>query len=328
MFNRIKKWLLEDIGERKFMMNFKNKYFFPIRFWIFWNICSLKKEDIDSKFTRIITFEDDFDKGELDKNKWNTAFPWGRHSFDGGAWSTDGENLKFDNSTVKFETKYEPKTYEGWWGKTEQNFTTAHIDSKNKFQQQFGRFELKVKLTDKIGLWPAFWLLHEEYKHPDAPQFNTNGNIDFSEWKEVITPEIDIFEQFGKPNKRNQMQFTLHGGYSYSKPWLKSFHSKIKGVNLKNKWIKISIEITKDFLKWYVNDTLVHVIYQKHLKQDQRVFRPVYVIVSTGTSKNPNFLLDKYKKDKNYLPDGMEVDWVRVYKPLYYEKDGDIQTDF
>jgi len=321
MIKRFKKWIISDIGERKWAENFKNKFFFPIRFWWKWNISKkIRNHDIDTYKKREISFEDNFDKGKLDREKWNTAFPWGRQAVNGGAWATDGNNLKFENNTVQFQTKYEPNVYEGWWGKIEQNFTTAHIDTKSKFQQQFGRFDIKVKLTDKNGLWPAFWLLTENYQHPDAPRWEKEKQVHKDGWGNVILPEVDIFEQFGSPKKKKQLQFTLHTGLSYSKPWKKSIHSKIKKVDLTKDFVMISVEITKDYLKYYINDCLVKVIYQKHLNTQQRVFRPLYVIISTGTSSNPDVLLKEYEKDNNYLPDGMIVDWVRVYKPLYYDK--------
>ena len=327
-WNQFKNWVITDLGETKLAEKLKNNLLLPTRFWWKWNILKkIRKYDIDKYRSRNITFEDNFNKGELDREKWNTSFPWGRHTADGGAWSTDGDNLKFEGSTVQFQTKYEPGVYEGWWGKVEQKFTTAHIDTKNKFQQQMGRFDIKVKLTDKVGLWPAFWLLTETYAHPNIPRWEKDKPVNEFDWGESIKPEIDVFEQFGTPGKNKRMQFTLHAGLTYPKPWGRAIPSKIKGVDFSDKFVMVSVEITKDWLKWYVNDCLVKVLYQKHLSTDERVFRPMYLIISTGTNIKPDVLLKEYEKDNNYLPDGMTVDWVRVYKPLYYGNPDELEFE-
>ena len=62
----------------------------------------------------------------------------------------------------------------------------------NGFSQQFGYFELRAKLPEGEGTWPAFWLLPvETLEDPAKPGV-----------------EIDIFEQYGRDPQG--LHFTMH----------------------------------------------------------------------------------------------------------------------
>lgn len=61
-------------------------------------------------------------------------------------------------------------------------YTSARMQSKDKFQQQYGRFEARIKLpSGGQGLWPAFWMLGDD--------------VDRAGWP--ACGEIDIMEQVG-----------------------------------------------------------------------------------------------------------------------------------
>jgi beta-glucanase (GH16 family) len=60
-------------------------------------------------------------------------------------------------------------------------YTSARLTTKGLFAHMFGRFEARIRLVEGRGLWPAFWIM---------------GN-DFDEVGWPAAGEIDIVEQLG-----------------------------------------------------------------------------------------------------------------------------------
>jgi beta-glucanase (GH16 family) len=77
------------------------------------------------------------------------------------------------------------------------NYTSGRINSLAHFTHAFGRFEARMQLTTGQGLWPAFWLLGNDFGSAGWPQCG----------------EIDIMENRGQ--EPNIVNGTVHGpGYS------------------------------------------------------------------------------------------------------------------
>lgn len=74
------------------------------------------------------------------------------------------------------------------------NYTSSRIKSENLFEFTYGRVEVRAKLPEGGGTWPAIWMLGANY---DSPEF---------EWP--ACGEIDIMEHVG--NNQNQVHGTLH----------------------------------------------------------------------------------------------------------------------
>jgi len=62
------------------------------------------------------------------------------------------------------------------------HYTSARMQTKGLFSQQYGRFEARIKIPKGQGMWPAFWML--------------GNNIDTAGWP--ACGEIDIMENIGK----------------------------------------------------------------------------------------------------------------------------------
>jgi len=76
------------------------------------------------------------------------------------------------------------------------NYTSARMQTKGLFSQQYGRFEARIKIPRGQGMWPAFWML--------------GNTIDTAGWP--ACGEIDIMENIGK--EPSMVHGTLHApGY-------------------------------------------------------------------------------------------------------------------
>ncbi|HEY4959541.1 MAG TPA: glycoside hydrolase family 16 protein [Terriglobales bacterium] len=77
------------------------------------------------------------------------------------------------------------------------HYTSARMQTKGLFSQQYGRFEARIKIPKGQGMWPAFWML--------------GNNIDTVPWP--ACGENDIMENIGK--EPSIVHASLHaGGYT------------------------------------------------------------------------------------------------------------------
>jgi beta-glucanase (GH16 family) len=131
------------------------------------------------------TLNEDFTESTLNTSIWNT-----RMRYDGPlkgelqVYSANNLSIRDGNLVFKCEKKKghqydDPKL-------PERDYTTAVIQSFDKFTQKYGYFEARYKGPSARGLWPAFWLM------PDRG--SEAGDI----WKRGATEkdgmEIDIYE--------------------------------------------------------------------------------------------------------------------------------------
>ncbi len=118
-----------------------------------------------------LVWSDDFEAEELDSLKWSRIPPnkadWGRHMTDHSHCYSVKDGLLFLNGIVNPDTVSDSRP-----------FLTGGIYSKGKFAFQYGRVEVRAKLGQAQGAWPAIWMLAEEQKYGAYPR---NGEIDIME---------------------------------------------------------------------------------------------------------------------------------------------------
>ena len=126
-------------------------------------------------FNNELVWSDEFDQdGPVSQDKWNVeTIPPNNGSWWNGElqFYTDKEdNIRVEEGLLKITAKYE--SYEG------KNYTSARINTQDKFEFTYGRVEMRAKLPNWKGMWPAFWLL--------------GANIDEIGWPNC--GELDILE--------------------------------------------------------------------------------------------------------------------------------------
>lgn len=139
-----------------------------------------------------LTFDDEFDQGKIDPNKWG-HYSQGERK--GGYWD-EGQSFVRDGKLI-IRTEYKED------GKYGPGYYTDRLATRYSFNQKYGYFEARCKLPAAQGLWSAFWV--------------TARIKDGMKAKEGT--EIDVFESplyyrgaLGKEN--NLVTSNLHyGGY-------------------------------------------------------------------------------------------------------------------
>jgi beta-glucanase (GH16 family) len=131
-------------------------------------------------FNNELVWADEFDEDSFSGNpavspdKWNIeTVPPNNGSWYNGElqyYTDKHDNIKVEDGILKITAKYE--SYEG------KNYTSSRINTQDKFEFTYGRVDMRAKLPNWEGMWPAFWLL--------------GANIDEIGWPNC--GELDILE--------------------------------------------------------------------------------------------------------------------------------------
>jgi beta-glucanase (GH16 family)/glycerophosphoryl diester phosphodiesterase len=181
-----------------------------------------------------LVWNDEFDyRGLPDSSKWGYdvgGHGWGNHELQ---YYTKGDtnNVMVKNGRLTITAMRKQVGANSW--------TSTRLISKNKGDWQYGRIEVKAKLPDGRGMWPAIWMLPTDWAYGDWP----------------ASGEIDMMENVGF--KPDSVYFSVH---------TKSFNhmigtQKTRGISLpdnRTAFHVYTIEWDKDQIQFFCDDKPVH----------------------------------------------------------------------
>ncbi|WP_445738425.1 glycoside hydrolase family 16 protein [Mariniflexile sp.] len=137
-----------------------------------------------------LIWSDEFDvDGSFSSNKWvaetipgdNATLSW--FNSEKQHYTNRDDNVYVSNGTLKIVAKKENYTYTdpGSNRSSTKQYTSARLITKGKFDFTYGRIDVRAKLPQGSGTWPAIWML--------------GSNIDTVGWP--ACGEIDIMEHWG-----------------------------------------------------------------------------------------------------------------------------------
>lgn len=239
-----------------------------------------------------LTFEDNFDvDGAPDSTVWNYDLGTGNGTTAGAGWGNNElqyytdrpENIKVENGMLHITAHQE--SFEG------AGYTSARINTKGLFSQEYGRFEARMQLPWGQGLWPAFWLLGD--------------NIDVVSWP--LCGEIDIMEYRGQEPTINNG--TVHGpGYSAANSITKQF--ELQNDRFDTGFHIFGIEWGPNYINFYVDDVLYNQITPEDVTGDWVFDHPFYIIINLAVGGN----FVGSPTNQTVFPQTLLVDYVRVYQ--------------
>lgn len=172
-------------------------------------------------------------------------------------------------------------------------YTSGRIKTQGKFSYGYGRFEARIKTPTGHGIWPAFWMLGNNFPTTSWPQCG----------------EIDIMEQKGQES--HVTYGTIHGpGYSGGNSIAGSYTLQNARFNLN--YHVYSVEWGADYIDFFVDNYWYQRITPDQVKaKGQWVFNQTFflilnVAIGGGYVGNP--------RPSTPFPQSMLVDYVRVYK--------------
>jgi len=132
-----------------------------------------QKESIEPKETDKsyqLVWQDEFDvDGKPDATKW--GFEYGRIRNQESQYYTDSlKNIRVQNGHLILEAHKEQIE--------DASYTSASITTQDITEWTYGKFEVRAKLPKGKGMWPAIWMLSENWKEVGWPEC---GEIDIME---------------------------------------------------------------------------------------------------------------------------------------------------
>jgi beta-glucanase (GH16 family) len=226
-----------------------------------------------------LVWQDSFSGKTLDSTNWShqVAKPlWVNNELQR---YTNGENVFVKNGKLFIEARNKNNEY-----------TSGRIITKGKRSFTYGIIEIKAKLPEGVGTWPALWMLGENDSEEGWPDCG----------------ELDIMEHVGK--HPCFIHSSIHNPSGYGQT---PYTGIVKIEQPFSKFHIYGMEWTKDFITFYVDGKEIY-HYQPKIKTIRnwpfdKPFFLIFNIAIGGDWGGPAI-------DEKCFPAVMEVDWVKVYQ--------------
>lgn len=234
-----------------------------------------------------MVWQDEFDgpTGQApDPSRWrhDIGTDWGNQQLEYDTDRTENASLDGDGH-LAITARREP--YRG------QEYTSARITTKGRFDRAYGRFAARIRLPTGQGVWPAFWLL--------------GSDIDAVGWP--ACGEIDVMEY------RGQEPATIHGsvhGPGYSATLGVTRRLDLDDDRFDAGFHVFAVEWGEDRIDWRVDDSLFHSVTPADLPGRWVFDHPFHIILNVAVGGGFVGAPDSTTS----FPQTMLVDWVRVYE--------------
>jgi len=246
-----------------------------------------------------LIWSDEFNGTTVDAAKWQSISGNGCPSLCGFG---NAEAQRYDpaqativkegtNSYLNIEAKYAPNA-----SFPSQPYASAKLTTEGKYAIKYGRIEARMKLSNGMGAWPAFWML---------PAGTSN-------WP--FTGEIDIME--AKHRNPKSVDGTLHydaGGYHYTG---RSYSSP---TDLSSEFHVYAVEWGPNIIKWFIDGNLFHTATPNTTVNggwpfnDQQFYIILNLAVGSGGTPYTSVNGAGVEPIPADFPAKLQVDYVRVY---------------
>jgi len=250
-----------------------------------------------------LVWEDNFDGAELNRNDWNVELhEKGWVNAELQAYVDSEENIYIEDGKLVLQAI---ETIDESGNKS---YTSGRVNTQNKHDFKYGKFEAKIKVPSGMGFLPAFWMM------PTDEQY-------YGQWPKC--GEIDIMEVMG------QSTDTLHGTIHYGDP-----HGQKQGTYIID---SSKADFAEDFhvytcewepgkITWYVDGIKFHEANDWYTKKegfDEVAYpapfdQPFYMILNVAVGGS----WVGYPDETTQFGDNaqMQVDYVRVYQKDSYDE--------
>jgi len=232
-----------------------------------------------------LVWEEEFDGSTLDLTDWNYetgASGWGNN--ESQYYRSGNKNAELDQGYLRITAKEE--THLG------APYTSARLTTQGKESFQYGRIDIRAKVPYGQGVWPALWMLGDNFGSAGWP---TCG-------------EIDIMELIGGDGYNDRTVYgTAHWSNNGSHAEYGGNRSLPLGEKFNDEFHVFSIVWNSSSIKWYVDNSLYHTMNTASLTAFQNKFFFILNIAVEGNWPGP-------VGPSTQFPQYMLVDYIRVFQ--------------
>jgi beta-glucanase (GH16 family) len=258
-----------------------------------------------------LVWSDEFDGAAgaaPDPAKWNfdTGSGWGKYEIETNSSSASNVFLDGKGNLVLRATKDAQGNYTSGRLQTGAPGASTHTTDRS---WQYGRIEARIKLPFGKGVWPAFWMLGENYATVGWPGCG----------------EVDIMENFGTfGNNANRNNGTIHGPGPGNSPSTPTDYPPSGGVGTSttlpsggtvyDDYHVYAIEWARDSIEFYVDGVSYQRLTPASLPAGAKwAFNAPFFLILSVAIGSPGAFLGTPDSSVAF-PQTMLVDYVRVYQ--------------
>lgn len=269
-----------------------------------------------------LVWSDEFDGPGIDGEKWGFDIDcWGGGNNERQCYTDRARNARIEDGVLVIEAHKEEMTGPALpeTQRTEENagetntksFTSARLVTRGKAAWKYGRIEVRAKLPQGQGTWPAIWMLPEDWSRGEWP---LSGEIDILEAVNLGTPCEEC-----EGGKEDTILGTLHfgdlppnnkykGDETHYPAVLSGFHT-------------YALEWGEDRMVWTVDGT----VYAERTADDWYTAAepdnrlapfdaPFHLILNLAIGGGLAESRGQGGVDETGFPKDFRIDWVRVFQ--------------
>ncbi len=247
-----------------------------------------------------LVWSDEFSGTEVDTNIWGGHYVWGNAEIrNGGFWHSSMASVNGGNLTIK--TEYLP---EGAGGKGP-GYYSYGMDTRGRYEQCYGYFEVRCKMPAAQGLWAAFWMLNDDTFIEDGTGMDGT--------------EVDVFEStfykdkwYGQGN--NIVSGIVFDGYKEASQGMTIGKYRVGGGDIYDEFHTYGVEWNENIYIFYVDGVETgRTSFGGVSRNAEWLILSVEVSGRDGIASGDNHGTGVISKTKTW-PANFVVDYVRAYQ--------------
>ena len=239
-----------------------------------------------------LTWSDEFSGTEINDDNWG-------YDIGGSGWGNNELQYHTNrNAYLKEGLLVIRAQQEAYRGK---NYTSSRLKTQGKQNFKYGRIDVRARLPEGAGIWPALWMLGKNITDVGWPK---SGEIDIMEMVGGNSP------QDKHPNGDRTAHGTMHwnnNGLNGSYSPVNTTKSEILSTSLSEEFHVFSIQWDVNGIGWYIDDAQ----YSYKTINSTQPFREEFffimnIAVGGDWPGSPN--------SSTVFPQRMVIDYVRVFQ--------------
>jgi beta-glucanase (GH16 family) len=239
-----------------------------------------------------LVWSDEFESDTINPENWNfQVVKAGRFNKEWQRYTDSSENAYIENGCLVLKAIHESKKH----GLNQ--YTSARLNTANKFSFTYGKLAARIKLPHGKGIWPAFWML--------GSSIDENGGD--TPWP--FCGEIDIIELYGTTDDA-----LVEGNVHYADKSGKHAMTGPEGYKLEtgkfaDDFHVFELEWDEEKISWYVDGvqfSSLPIIDKEFAAFHEDFFILLNIAVGGTFAGRPD--------SSTTFPQFMYIDWIRLYK--------------